>query len=1221
MRKAKFLALILLLALGFVVWLPPTISQEEPAIQNGFTWLRNNQNADGSWGDGATNLTTRFHTTTVVVDTFHSLNITDSTYQKGIQWVSNQNVTNIDYISQKAEALTKAGMNASALIDYLTSAQNPDGGWGIADGYSSDNLDTAQAMRAIAVARYLEGNVLNKGITYLLTAQSLPGGYGLLPREVGKVYCTSLVLLALKEYKFLTRTCATTETIISASFWLSYQQHADGGWGGDNSTVFESSLASLALRKVGYSFNSAAAASYIQATQNPDGSWNSNAYETALALRALQAIILNRAPVLSPIGDQTLNEGTSLKVAISALDPDTDLVTLSVSFLPPFATFIDNGNGTGTVTLTPSFMDAGVYSDIEITATDGNFTSSETFTITVNNVNRAPIVDAGLDQTVYEGTSVNLFGSGYDPDGDTMTPSWTQTAGPTTVLSNPNSLTPFFTAPDVETDRVLTFNLRVSDGVATSADTMNVRVRNITPGARSRTYTLDADFDEGIYVGVEHEIVHDQLQLSKEATTLPIIWIPNLDGTVSKIDTVTGKELGRYRVAPPDLPSGGNPSRTTVDLQGNVWVGLRQAGTVVKIGLYEAGQWIDRNEDGVAQTSRDLNNDGNITDAEILPWGQDESVLYEVVLVLGYEGTYVPGTYNGPYDTDYWGTAPRGLAIDANNNLWAGTWYTSKYYYINGSTGAILETVDVSPWAHNAYGAVIDRNGVLWSASLYGNHILRFDPSTDPPTINKVDLPHNAYGIGLDYADHLFVSGHADPQLSRINITTGTIDWTKYLCETSDSRGVVATSDNNIWIANSGVNTVTRYDNDGNLLTTISGFHTPTGVAVDAVGKVWVTDLGSEYIHRIDPATNSIDLSKAIIDSGGHYTYSDMTGMVSRTITTKIGTWTVAFDSGLANAPWGKISWTSTEPAGTSLTVKVRSSNDRVGWSTWETAINGVQLTTTPNGRYLQIETTMQTITGADTPILYDLTVKTSVLDVTKPVANAGPDQTVNEDTLVTFDGSASTDENGIAAYTWTFTDVTPKTLSGKNPIYTFATPGTYTVTLNVTDPSGNWATDTVTITVLDITKPTANAGPDQTVNVGEPVTFDAGGSTDNVGIVSYEWDFGDGTTGTGKTTTHTYASPGTYTVTLTVKDAAGNTHTDTTTITVREPFPLQYVAFAAILIGLVFTLLLLARRRKKKCAYDGRVIDGKPYVETIGRKKYTFHGEACADAFKKEKR
>jgi len=175
-----------------------------------------------------------------------------------------------------------------------------------------------------------------------------------------------------------------------------------------------------------------------------------------------------------------------------------------------------------------------------------------------------------------------------------------------------------------------------------------------------------------------------------------------------------------------------------------------------------------------------------------------------------------------------------------------------------------------------------------------------------------------------------------------------------------------------------------------------------------------------------------------------------------------------------------------------------------------------------------------------------------SIRDVTPPLVNAGPDQTVNEDTRVTFDGSRSWDNIGITSYTWTFTDVTPQTLTGINPTYNFTNPSVYVVVLNVTDAAGNYATDNVTITVLDVTKPVADAGGDQTVDVNTEVSLDAGGSSDNVGITSYEWDFGDGARGTGKTTKHAYATPGVYTVTLNVTDAAGNSATDTATITVR---------------------------------------------------------------------
>lgn len=493
-----------------------------------------------------------------------------------------------------------------------------------------------------------------------------------------------------------------------------------------------------------------------------------------------------------------------------------------------------------------------------------------------------------------------------------------------------------------------------------------------------RTYTTDADFDEGILAGVEHTTVHDQLQLSKSITTFPFIWVPNNEGTVSKVDTRTGREVGRYWVS-----AGGDssPSRTTVDLQGNCWVGCRQRGTVVKIGLYEAGQWIDRNGDGICQTSNDTNGDGNIEGSEILPWGQDECVLYEVVLISGSEGTFVPGTYPGAYDTNYWGTSPRGLAIDARDNLWAGTWSSRKYYHINGTSGAIISSVNVSP--HNAYGAVLDKNGILWSAEGPGgdqpNIILRLDTATN--AISFLDLGHTCYGLGLDYSNHMWVSSYWNSKMSRVDILANPPTFVTYnVPEQAESRGVTATNDDNVWVANTGANTVTRYDNNGNLLTTITGLAGPTGVSVDADGKVWATNNYDENISRIDPATNTIDLSKQITGSGGHYSYSDMTGIVARTITTRIGTWAVIFDSQAPDTPWEIVSWHSMEPAGTSVTVKVRSTNDKIAWSPWETVANGTLLSTTPDGRYLQIETTLQIMTGEVSPILYDLTVEVGII-------------------------------------------------------------------------------------------------------------------------------------------------------------------------------------------------------------------------------------------------
>ncbi len=129
-------------------------------------------------------------------------------------------------------------------------------------------------------------------------------------------------------------------------------------------------------------------------------------------------------------------------------------------------------------------------------------------------------------------------------------------------------------------------------------------------------------------------------------------------------------------------------------------------------------------------------------------------------------------------------------------------------------------------------------------------------------------------------------------------------------------------------------------------------------------------------------------------------------------------------------------------------------------------------------------------------------TLMRTTADTTPPVANAGPDFTVNEDTVATLNGTGSTDNVGIANYTWTFTDGTPQRLYGAAPTYTFATPGTYVMTLTVWDANGNSATDTVTVTVRDVTAPTLTiAAPSEGLLVTGSLVITAN-ATDNVGVV-----------------------------------------------------------------------------------------------------------------------
>ena len=514
------------------------------------------------------------------------------------------------------------------------------------------------------------------------------------------------------------------------------------------------------------------------------------------------------------------------------------------------------------------------------------------------------------------------------------------------------------------------------------ADTVKLIAIRPSPHPLGAVYNDCTDFQLGSLVGLR--CTNGQLRLGLAAQTLPYLWVPNSnEGTVSKVDARTGQELGRYRTGP---TATGDPSRTTVDLQGNCWVANRVSGTILKIGLLESGQYLDRNGDGLVQTSRDLDGDGNITGDELLPWGQDECVLYEVSVIPGREGTYRPGTFPGPYATNYWNPGPRGLAVDAAGNVWVGTHDTMKFYYLDGATARLLRTNDVSAVGHTSYGAVLDANGILWSSGYPASHVLRFDPTLN--TFSKVEVGHIVYGLGLDRHQHLFVSGWTDQKLSRLNVLTSQKEWTTNA--PTGTRGVVVTDEGDVWTADSTPGTVTRYSNDGSLKAAVLVGSEPTGVSVDSAGKVWVVNNGDEYIKRIDPVTDAVDLSKRLV-GGRHYGYSDMTGLLARQVTSRVGTWTVTHDSQFTNTVWDSVCWSALDPSGSNLTVLVRGSRNGQSWSPWETAGNCLSLSATPPGQFLQIQVTLRFLAGFEEPALFSLTLNpvAAPVIVTPPASQA----------------------------------------------------------------------------------------------------------------------------------------------------------------------------------------------------------------------------------------
>ncbi len=139
-------------------------------------------------------------------------------------------------------------------------------------------------------------------------------------------------------------------------------------------------------------------------------------------VRLYKAAGSNNPPVLNAISNVSMNGGSSQNVALNATDPDSgDVLNLSMSGAPSFASLADNGDGSGTITLSPSTSDVGTYS-ISVTASDNNGgTDTKSFTVSVTSPNSAPTIAAISNLTVAEGNSQNVAVSASDPDpGDVL---------------------------------------------------------------------------------------------------------------------------------------------------------------------------------------------------------------------------------------------------------------------------------------------------------------------------------------------------------------------------------------------------------------------------------------------------------------------------------------------------------------------------------------------------------------------------------------------------------------------------------------------------------------------------------------------------------------------------------------------------------------------------------------------------------------------------------
>jgi PKD repeat protein len=163
---------------------------------------------------------------------------------------------------------------------------------------------------------------------------------------------------------------------------------------------------------------------------------------------------------------------------------------------------------------------------------------------------------------------------------------------------------------------------------------------------------------------------------------------------------------------------------------------------------------------------------------------------------------------------------------------------------------------------------------------------------------------------------------------------------------------------------------------------------------------------------------------------------------------------------------------------------------------------------------------------------------------------------TVNTLTPTSLGGGSSTDVDGkISRYRWTLHN--GSVLWGSPAVVKYADDGSYPVSLTVWDDDG--ASDSTEITVKVLNQPpVVRFSANRTiVGIGDPIRFDASGSTDaDGGIANITWIFGDRTTSTGSVVDHSYSQNGSYTVSVVVVDDDGDPSIDTVKIIVGNSPP-----------------------------------------------------------------
>ena len=383
-----------------------------------------------------------------------------------------------------------------------------------------------------------------------------------------------------------------------------------------------------------------------------------------------------------------------------------------------------------------------------------------------------------------------------------------------------------------------------------------------------------------------------------EGPQFSFIWVANSsEGTVSKIDTVTLEEVGRYKTH----PSYGDPSRTSVSLNGDVAVANRNGG-LVKFWANPTN-CVDRNGNGSIDTSTGKN--------DVLAWEDEECRAW--FTDFDYESqrpvAWTPGQWSSSQcryvDTKVW--------TSGTNGGWGGKGGGGVFpgkpepggmddggvepppddggieppppppggeggggvdvILVDGETGEVEHAVkipEVIPDYFGLYGGAVDGDGNFFGTQLGYGHVVRVNLSDLEYTVWP--QTNGGYGMTVDQEGRVWTCDYTTARFD-----PDTAQWDVVNLGGGGGSGCMVDAEGVLWVGGdvlTGVDTETLDIVATHNIGGGGGWTYLKGISIDFQGYVWAVTMNTEA-YRVDPDSGEYETYSGL---NGPYTYSDMTG-------------------------------------------------------------------------------------------------------------------------------------------------------------------------------------------------------------------------------------------------------------------------------------------------------------------------------------------------------